>query len=186
MARFLLSQYAIKKNNNLNNNNNNRDKKGDKSKKDNSTKSEDKNDNATGTVCTYVGEAASDKDKTIAPSDSSSIRAHISAVTKNIFPLLGCVRDIFASHLYNDQIWGQTDTCDVLVDTINSVEDLAGAFSRIRIIMISQIKNVTILDKTNDLYFASAMAVLNDLQWNWYLSSFRRRRGWILPVCGIV
>ena len=45
---------------------------------DDNTKSEDKDDNAIDSVGALIGEAASDKDKTVAPSDSSSISAHIS------------------------------------------------------------------------------------------------------------
>ena len=86
MSQFLLSQHSFKKNNNPNNNN--WDKKGDKGKKDNNNKSEDKDDITVGTTGAHVGEAASDKDKTVAPNGSSSIVAHISDVTKTIVPSL--------------------------------------------------------------------------------------------------
>ena len=70
---------------------------------------------------------ASDKDKTVAPSESSSIGAHVSVVTETVIPSPRCVQGILASHPFNDSIWDRTDPYDVLVDTIKSVEDLAGA-----------------------------------------------------------
>lgn len=57
MVEILLSQYAIKKNNNPNNNN--QDKKGDKGRKDDNTKSEEKDDNVEGTTGMHVGEVTS-------------------------------------------------------------------------------------------------------------------------------
>ena len=96
-----------------------------------------------------------DKDKTSAPSDSSSIGTHILDITKKFIPSPRCVQDILASHPYNNLLWARTNPCDVLVDTINSTEGLAGAISRIRIMIISQIKNVIILDEMNNLLLAS-------------------------------
>ena len=89
MIQFLLSQYIIKNNNNPNNNNQN--KKGDKNKKDDNTKSEDKDDNGLGTAGTHICKATMDKDQTVAPSNSSSIGAHVSDVTKNVVPSPQCV-----------------------------------------------------------------------------------------------
>ena len=80
MTQFLLSQYTIKKNNISNNNTG--DKKGDKNKKDDNTKSEDKNNNTAGTVGMHVGEGALGKDKTVAPSDSSSV--HMSLMSPKL------------------------------------------------------------------------------------------------------
>ena len=80
MARFLLSQYATKKNNNPNN----RNKKWDKNKKDDNTKSEDMSNNNVSTVGAHVGDATSEKDKTGAPSNLSSISVHVSGVTKTV------------------------------------------------------------------------------------------------------
>ena len=125
MARFLLSQYANKKTNNPINNN--RGKKGDKNKKDDNAKSEDKGDDNAGTAGAHVGEAASDKDEKGAPSDSSSIGAHVSDVTKTILPQTQRVQDILAAHPIDNPIWDHTDPGDILIDTVNSAEDLAGA-----------------------------------------------------------
>ena len=38
------------------------------------------------------------------------------------------VQHILVSHPYDNPIWDQTNPCDVLVDTINITEDLAGAY----------------------------------------------------------
>ena len=75
----------------------------------------------------HIGEVALDKEKIVASSDSSSIGAHISNVTVTVVPSPRCVQDILVSYSYNNPMWAQTDPCNVLVDTINSVEDLVGA-----------------------------------------------------------
>ena len=89
MAQFLLSQYTIKKINNPNNNN--QAKKVDKSKKDDNNNLEDRDKNTTGTAGAYIGEAALDKDKAIAPSNASSIGAHILDINTIIVPSPCCV-----------------------------------------------------------------------------------------------
>ena len=76
MARFLSSKYNIKTANN------HCYKVGDKNgKKGYETKSEDKDNNNTGTTGVHVGETTTPQDSS-KPSDRSSIGAHISDVTK--------------------------------------------------------------------------------------------------------
>ena len=120
-----MSQYAIKNNNNPNNNI--WDKKGDKSKKDDDAKSEDKDDNTTGTKGAQVGKATLDKDKTVTLSNSSSIGAHVSDIANTVLPLPQHVQDILASYPVDNPILDQAYPYDLSIDTINSVEDLARA-----------------------------------------------------------
>ena len=93
---------------NSNSNNNNQDKKGDKNKKGDNTKSENKDDNAASSTGVSIGDAALDKDKTVDPSDSLSIGVHTSDITNIVVQSPWCVQDILASHPFNDQIWDQT------------------------------------------------------------------------------
>ena len=72
MARYLSTQYTTKTSNNQ------RDKKGDKnSKKGVDSKSEDKDSGNMGTAGAHVGDVTTPQDST-APSDGSSIGAHVS------------------------------------------------------------------------------------------------------------
>ena len=76
MTRCLLSMYLIKSANNP------PDKKGDKNRnKGDEPKSEDKDNNTTGTTCAHIGETTTPKDSN-APIDGSSIDAHVSEVDK--------------------------------------------------------------------------------------------------------
>ena len=100
MVRFLLSQYTTKKNNNPNN----CDKKGDKNKKDDNPKSEDKSVENTDITGAHVGETTSNKYKICAPSASSSIGVHITDVTKTVVRPPQCVQDIFLAHSIVDLI----------------------------------------------------------------------------------
>ena len=59
-------------------------KKGDKNKKVDNAKSEDKSDDNAGTVGAHVGEVTPNRDKISTPNDSSSIGAHVSDVTKTL------------------------------------------------------------------------------------------------------
>ena len=124
MARFILSQY---KNKNINPNNNPREKKWDKNrKKGDEAKSEDKDYNNTGTAGTHVEETSADQDAG-ATSDGSSIGAHVSDVTKTNVPSTQNVQELLAAHPVDDPIWDHTDSCDILVDTVNSAEAMAGS-----------------------------------------------------------
>ena len=66
-------------------------------------------------------EPTSDKNTIVLPKNSSSVDVHDSDVSKTIVRLPRCVKDILVAHLYDDPMRDQTDTCDVSVDTINSV-----------------------------------------------------------------
>ena len=121
MARYLLSTYSIKSANNP------RYKKGDKNgKKGDEPKSEDKDNNTSGTACAHIGETATPKDSS-APSNGSSISAHASEVEDPDARPTQSVQEILATHAINDLIWDHTDACDVLFDTKNSAEALAGS-----------------------------------------------------------
>ena len=80
MARYISTQYPNK------NLGHQRDgKKGDNNgKKGDDLKSEDKDNNATGTVGAHVGDVTTPEDST-ALSDESSIGVHVSEVAKHIF-----------------------------------------------------------------------------------------------------
>ena len=121
MARYLSPMYNIKSTNNPH------DKKGDKNgKKDDEPKSEDKDNINTGTAGAYVGETTTPQDSN-APSDGSSIGAHVSEVAEpNTWPTQS-VQDILATHVINNRIWDRTNACDVSIDTLNSEEALAGS-----------------------------------------------------------
>ena len=125
MERFLLSQYANKKN--MIPNNNSPNKKRDKNKQNDDAKSEDKGDNITYTSGAHVGEAASDKDETFASTNTSSIGAQGSDVTKTVVTLTQCVHDILVEHPINDPIQDCINSCDILIDTVNSTEGMTGA-----------------------------------------------------------
>ena len=101
--------------------------KGDKKgKKVDEFISEDKDNNNTDTADAHVGEITTPQDLS-APSNGSSIGAHVSDITKaDIWPARS-VQDILATHVINDCIKDPTDTCVVSIDTVNSTEALAGS-----------------------------------------------------------
>ena len=76
MARYLSTQYLNKTIGHQ------RDEKRDKNgKKGNDSKPEDKDNNTTGTTGAHIGEVTTPEDFT-APSDGSSIGAHVAEVNK--------------------------------------------------------------------------------------------------------
>ena len=95
-------------------------------KKGDEHKSEDKNNNITGTAGAHVGETTTPKDSN-APSNGSSIGAHVSDVNKPDAWPTQSVQEILATHAIDNPIWDHTDACDVSIDTVNSTEDLAGS-----------------------------------------------------------
>ena len=99
MVRHLSSMYSIKSANNP------RDKKGDKNgKKGDEPKSEDKDNNTTGTTGAHVRETATPKDST-APSNGSSIGAHVSEVEEhNVWPTQS-VQEILVTHDIDDRLY---------------------------------------------------------------------------------
>ena len=83
MARYLSAQYSNKVPNNP------RNKSGDRnSKKDDDSKSEDSNTTTTGTTGAHVGEVTTPQDST-APSEGTSIGAHISKISQPAFRTIG-------------------------------------------------------------------------------------------------
>ena len=123
MARYLSTQYTTKTSNNQ------RDKKGDKnSKKGDDSKSEDKDSTNTGIAGAHTGDATTPSDST-APSEGSSVGAHIGGATENAnssFRRPQTVEELLAAHPIDDDIWAHTNPSDVSIDTLNSAGDMAG------------------------------------------------------------
>ena len=69
----------------------------------------------------HAGEVTTSEDST-APSDRSSIGAHVSEVAKHKFWPALSVEDLLGAHPINDAIWGRTDPSDVSIDTVNSAD----------------------------------------------------------------
>ena len=121
MARYLLSMYSIKSANNPHN------QKGDTNrKKGDEPKSADKDNNITGTAGAYIGETTTPKDLN-APSDGSSIGAHVSEVGEPDTWPTQSIQEILATHAIDDPIWDHTEACNVSIDTVNSAEALVGS-----------------------------------------------------------
>ena len=98
MARYLLPMYNIKSINNHHN------KKGNKNrKKGDEPKSEDKDNNNIGTTGAHVGETTMPQDSN-APSNGSSIGAHVSEVDKPNTRPTQSVQKILATHAIDDPI----------------------------------------------------------------------------------
>ena len=113
--------YSIKSANNPHN------KKGEKNrKKGDEPKYEDKDNNIIGTAGAHVGETTMPEDSN-APSNGSSIGAHVSEVDKPDTWPKQSVQEILATHAIDGPIWDHTDACDVSFDTKNSAEALAGS-----------------------------------------------------------
>ena len=120
MARYLSTQYTNKISNNL------RDKRGDKnSKKGDDSNSEDKDSTTMGTAGAHVGEVTTNQDS-IAPSNGSSIGAHVSEIAEPAFCPVRSVEELLAAHPVNDAIWSHTNPSDVSIDTENSAEIIVG------------------------------------------------------------
>ena len=119
MAGYLSTQYPNKPPNNR------RDKQGDKNlKKGSSSKSEDKDSDNTGTAGSHMVDVTTPQDST-APSNGSSIGAHVSETKKPIFCQARSVEELLAAHSVNDAILSHTNPSDVSIDTTNSVEIMA-------------------------------------------------------------
>ena len=98
MARYLSLMYNIK------NVNNHRNKKGDKNgKKGDKPKSEGKDKNNTGTAGAHAGKITTPQDSS-APSNGSSIGAHISEVSEPDVRPTRSVQDILVTHAINNPI----------------------------------------------------------------------------------
>ena len=68
------------------------------------TKSEDKSVDVAGSVGAHVEEATSAKDKTSTSSDSSSIGALVSDVTKTVVKPTQCVQEVLVTYSTDDPI----------------------------------------------------------------------------------
>ena len=102
-------------------------KKSDKNgKKVNDSKPEDKDNNTTGPSGVHVGEVTTHEEDSTAPSNGSSISAHVSEVTKHKFWPAQSIEELLGAYLINNVILGCTDLSDVSVDTVNSAEIMAG------------------------------------------------------------
>ena len=94
-------------------------------KKGDNSKSEDKDITTTGTAGAHVGEVTTSQDAT-APSDGSSIGAHISGIVELAFCPARSGEELLAAHPVDDAILSHTNPSDVSIDTANSVEIIAG------------------------------------------------------------
>ena len=122
MARCLSTQNTTKTPNNP------RNKKGDKdSKKGDDSKSEDKDSISTGTAGAHVGDVTTPQDST-APSNGSSIGAHVSEIMEPAFRPARSVEELLAAHPVDDAIWNHTNPNDVSIYTANSAEVMAGIY----------------------------------------------------------
>ena len=114
MARYLSTQYPNKTIGHQS------DKKGDKNrKKVDDSKPENKDNNITGTAGAHIGEVTTPEDST-APSDVSSIDAHVLEVAKHNCLLALLVEDLLEAHIINDATWGHIHPSDVSIDTVDS------------------------------------------------------------------
>ena len=89
-------------------------------------KSEEKDNNYTGTTGVYVGDATTPEDS-IAPGGGSSIGAHVLEATKQPSLTTQSVEYLLGAHSIGDGIWGETNPCDVSIDTANSKEVMTGS-----------------------------------------------------------
>ena len=90
---------------------------------------EDKDNNNTGTVGVDVGETAAAQKNTGATSDGSSIGAHVSNVNKTNIPSTQSIHELLTAHPVEDPIWDRTNSCNILINTVNSAETVAGIHS---------------------------------------------------------
>ena len=120
MARYMSMQYPNKNPGHQRN-----CRKGDRNKKKgDDPKYVDKDINATGTTGAHIEDITTPEDSTT-PSGGSSIGAHVSEVTEQLFWPTQFVEDMLGVHSIGDAIWGGTNPCDVSVDTANSTEIMA-------------------------------------------------------------
>ena len=121
MARYRSTQYPNKTIGHQH------DKKEDKNgKKGNGSKPEDKDNNTTGTADENIGEVTTPGDST-APSNRSSIGAHVLEVAKHKSWPAQSVEDLLGAHSIDDSIWGGTNPSEVSINTINSADIMVGS-----------------------------------------------------------
>ena len=64
-----------------------------------------------------------------ATSNGLSIGAHVSDITKINIPLTQFVHALLTAHPVEDPIWDRTNSCNILINTVNSAETVAGIHS---------------------------------------------------------
>ena len=69
-----------------------------------------------------------DKDKAATSRDASSIGAYVSGATKTNVTSTQCVQDILAAPPVDSPIWDPTNSCDILIDIVNSAEAMVGTY----------------------------------------------------------
>ena len=121
MARYLSIQYPTN-----NPAHQHGGKKGDK-RKDDDSKSEDK-DSSTGDTTGAHIEDTTTFEESIPPSGGPSIGAHISETNVQLSCSSCTVKEILGAHPMNDDdFWGITNPTDMSIDTTNSKEMIAGS-----------------------------------------------------------
>ena len=93
-------------------------KRGIETKKGGDPNSEDKNNNTTGTAVAHVGDATTPEDSA-ASSRGASIDAHIVEAREQLSRSTRSIEDLFGAHPIDDDIWGETNPCDVSIDSAN-------------------------------------------------------------------
>ena len=123
MARYLSTQYP-----NKNYAHQRKGKKGNRNgKKGDGPKSEDNDNNITGTVGAHDGDTTTPEDST-ASSRSASIGAHGLEATRQLSRPIRLVEEILGAHPIGGDLWGGTNPSDVSIDTANSKEVMVGSY----------------------------------------------------------
>ena len=121
MARYLSTQYP-----NIKPANQRGGKKGDK-KKGAESKSEDKDSTTDNTAGAHVEDTTTNEESTV-PNKIPNIGTHVSETNVQSSNSLHTVEEILNIHpIDNDDFWGNTNPTDVLIDTANSEEMMAGS-----------------------------------------------------------
>ena len=89
--------------------------------------SEDKNNTTIGTVGAHVEDNTTNEDTT-APSGEANLGVRISETNQTTSPTSHTVEQILGAHPTNDDFWKNTNSTDVSIDTVNSVEKLVGSY----------------------------------------------------------
>ena len=120
MARYLSTQYP-----NKNSTNQHKDKKGDRNKKGDDLKPEDKDSNFAGTTGAHVGDTTPHKESNVS-SGGTSIGAYVLEAHEQVSRPTYSVEEILGAHLIrDDDFWGVTNPSDVSIDTVNSKKIMA-------------------------------------------------------------
>ena len=120
IAKCLSTQYSNNKSTNQRGG-----KKRDR-RKENNSKSKDKNSNMGGTAGAHVEDTATNKDTT-APSRGASLVARVSETNQTSSRLSRTIDTILRAHPIDDDFWDNINPTDVSIDTMNSEEMIAGS-----------------------------------------------------------